>query len=131
MLVGIGCTVALIIAVAALRVVRARGIENRDRIIKTSAPAGEGRLANIYASFNRADFGFVKAAFVKMFGQPHKTDSPPQGESGEFLSWIGNKAEIRLSVLRDDAAFVISPNMIARGGKVGSSLELLPTPRKR
>ena len=34
MLIGIGCAVALIIAVAALRVVRARGTENRNRILR-------------------------------------------------------------------------------------------------
>jgi hypothetical protein len=98
---------------------------------KTGAVTGEGRLANITAAFKKPEFDFVKAAFIKMYGHPHQATSSPQVESGEFLSWIGNKAMIRLTLLRDDASFVISPNPFARGGKIITTIEELPTTQKR
>ena len=85
---------------------------------KTGSPVGEGRLARISSEFDKADYAFVKAAFVKVYGQPHGT------EEGGTLRWTGNKAEIRLNV----GFFSISPNMVARGviRKVTIEARLLP-----
>jgi hypothetical protein len=93
--------------------------------MKTGSPIGEGHLANIYAGFGKADFAFVKAAFINMYGQPHQTDT----QDGECLLWTGNKAEIRLNESRGDAAFVISPNMRARGATSVATVEDLPEVR--
>ena len=99
--------------------------------VTPGSPVSEGRLTNIYAAFHKTDFAHVKAAFVKMYGRPHRTGPQPNGESGEFLTWTGNRAEISLHVLRDDAAFVIMPNLIARGARFGASLETIPASRKQ
>jgi hypothetical protein len=118
---------------------------------KTNASVGQGRLGNIYAQFGKTDYSFVKAAFIKMYGQPHQIDTPAsldakmrarmspeeqmsirpsvirsQDQNGEFLTWQGNKTEIRLNVEGDDGTFVFSPNMRARGAIAMSTIEVLP-----
>jgi hypothetical protein len=98
-------------------------------------------LSSISGTFDKADYPAVKAAFIKMYGQPHQIDTPAsmlakamarmspeaqvsmrssaaatsQDESGEFLVWQGNKAEIHLNLGRGDGNFVFSPNLWAKG----------------
>ena len=107
---NLSCKATLVVAGKAFRGDVLFGVPHD---MKTGAPIGEGHLGNIYASFGKADFAFVKAAFIRMYGQPHHVAD--QGD--EYLTWIGNKALIRLYESGDDAAFVISPNMRARGAK--------------
>jgi hypothetical protein len=86
-------------------------------------PPETGRLASIYAEFSKADYPFVKAAFIENFGQPHSPSNI--GTEKEYLVWQGNKAEIRLSV----GVFVLEPNYIARGAIPMSTIESLPPKR--
>jgi hypothetical protein len=95
---------------------------------KTGSQIGDEHLMNTYASFDKTEFAFVKAAFIKMYGQPHHVDD---FGGGEHLTWTGNKAEVRVSVIGDNAAFVISPNMRARGAVGVSSIEALPVSHKK
>jgi len=82
---------------------------------------GEGHLGNIYAEFDASDYPFVKAAFIRRFGEPHSTQAPFGDQPGEMLNWAGNKAMIRITVLRDKGGFVLSPNFFARGATLESS----------
>jgi hypothetical protein len=99
---------------------------------KTGAVIGEGRLSNFYVKFPKADYAFVKTAFIKMFGTPHKTSYHfPEEKDSEFLDWFGNKTPIRMNVLREDGAFVIEPNWRPMGDvKVGMSLTVRRSPKE-
>lgn len=88
---------------------------------KTDVPIGEGHLTNIGASIdNKAEFAFVKSTFIKMYGQPHHERLDAMGR--EYLTWDGNKADIRLSAV----GFALASNMWARGGRLVSTLGVVP-----
>jgi hypothetical protein len=89
-------------------------------LVPQGYPPETGKLGSVYAEFGKDDFPFVKAAIIKMFGPPHQSGNPAAKEepAAECLSWQGNKAEIRLNVLREKGMFVIEPNFLSRGWKV-------------
>jgi hypothetical protein len=78
---------------------------------KTDALIGERHLTHITASIGKAEFAFVKAAFIKMYGQPHHVGD---FGGGEHLTWTGNKAEIGLFVMGN-----ARPSQFHQTGKQG------------
>jgi hypothetical protein len=69
--------------------------------IHSAVPAGtreaDGRTIRIYAVFDPSYYPAVKAALMKMYGEPHRVELS-SGE--ENLDWRGSRVEVHISYLR-------------------------------
>ena len=85
-----------------------------------TAPENQ-KLSSLSVQLSNADFPFVKAAFTKMFGLPLAAEVAakrfwPPHEGWEEVFWQGNKTQIRMASLPNQAFVVVEHNWVATGG---------------